>query len=228
MTTLFVTHPAGLNHLTPAGHPERPDRLRAIDKALEAERFYLLAREQAPMAEVDVITLCHPASYVEAIRNTQLLVQLFIVFFGLPSLGLRLDAGQAALIALSVNLGAYATEIIRAGLESVPNSQVDAGLALGLTRAQVLRHVVLYQAVKAVYPALASQLVLLMLATSIASQIGAEELFHAGAYIDSRTFRSFEVYAVTTATYLLLALMLKGLLGAVQAIAFGPMPRRRR
>ncbi len=167
-------------------------------------------------------------AYVEGIRNTPLLVQLFIVFFGLPSLGLRLGAGQAALIALSINLGAYATEIIRAGLESVPKSQVDAGLALGLTRAQVLRHVVLYQAVKAVYPALASQLVLLMLATSIASQIGADELFHAGAYIDSRTFRSFEVYAVTTATYLLLALMLKGLLGAVQAVAFGPAPRRRR
>jgi acetoin utilization deacetylase AcuC-like enzyme len=69
MTTLLVTHPAALNHLTPAGHPERPDRLRAIDKALEAERFHLLAREQAPMAEVDLIVLCHPASYVEAIRN---------------------------------------------------------------------------------------------------------------------------------------------------------------
>lgn len=168
------------------------------------------------------------AAYVEAIRNTPLLVQLFIVFFALPSLGLRLDAGQAALIALSINLGAYATEIIRAGLEAVPRSQVDAGLALGLTRAQVLRHIVLYQAVKAVYPALASQLVLLMLATSIASQIGAEELFHAGAYIDSRTFRSFEVYAVTTAAYLLLAVMLKGLLGAIQAVAFGPTPWRRR
>jgi len=69
MTTLLVTHPAGLNHLTPAGHPERPDRLRAIDKALEAERFQLLAREQAPMGEIDMVTLCHPMSLVEAIRN---------------------------------------------------------------------------------------------------------------------------------------------------------------
>jgi acetoin utilization deacetylase AcuC-like enzyme len=69
MTTLFVTHPAGLNHLTPAGHPERPDRLRAVDKALEAERFHLLVREQAPMAEIDQITLCHPADYAEAIRR---------------------------------------------------------------------------------------------------------------------------------------------------------------
>lgn len=69
MTTLLVTHPAGLNHLTPAGHPERPDRLRAIDKALEAERFHLLAREQAPMAEIDLVTLCHPPDYVAEIRN---------------------------------------------------------------------------------------------------------------------------------------------------------------
>ncbi len=69
MTTLFVTHPAGLDHRTPAGHPERPDRLRAIDRALEAERFQLLAREEAPMADVDVVALCHPTSYVEAIRN---------------------------------------------------------------------------------------------------------------------------------------------------------------
>jgi acetoin utilization deacetylase AcuC-like enzyme len=69
MTTLLVTHPAGLNHLTPAGHPERPDRLRAIDKTLEAERFQMLAREQAPMAEIDMITLCHPMSLVNAIRE---------------------------------------------------------------------------------------------------------------------------------------------------------------
>jgi len=68
-TTLLVTHEAGLNHVTPAGHPERPDRLRAIDKALEAERFQLLAREQAPMAAVDLVMLCHPRDYVEAIRR---------------------------------------------------------------------------------------------------------------------------------------------------------------
>ncbi len=69
MTTLLVTHPAGLDHLTPAGHPERPDRLRAIDKALAAGTFRGLRREQAPMAEIDLVTLCHPADYVEEIRN---------------------------------------------------------------------------------------------------------------------------------------------------------------
>jgi acetoin utilization deacetylase AcuC-like enzyme len=69
MTTLLVTHPAGLNHLTPAGHPERPDRLRAIDQALEDERFQSLAREQAPAATLETITLCHPMDYVEEIRD---------------------------------------------------------------------------------------------------------------------------------------------------------------
>jgi acetoin utilization deacetylase AcuC-like enzyme len=69
MTTLLVTHPACLNHLTPAGHPERPDRLRAIDQALEDERFQALAREQAPLATLDMITLCHPREYVEEIRD---------------------------------------------------------------------------------------------------------------------------------------------------------------
>jgi acetoin utilization deacetylase AcuC-like enzyme len=69
MTTLLVTHPACLDHLTPAGHPERPDRLRAIDRALEDERFQALAREQAPAASLDMIALCHPLDYVEEIRN---------------------------------------------------------------------------------------------------------------------------------------------------------------
>jgi acetoin utilization deacetylase AcuC-like enzyme len=69
MTTLLVTHPACLDHLTPAGHPERPDRLRAIDQALEDERFQALAREQAPAATLDMIALCHPLDYVEEIRN---------------------------------------------------------------------------------------------------------------------------------------------------------------
>ena len=107
---------------------------------------------------------CH--CYVEVVRNTPLLVQLFVVFFGLPSLGVKLGAGAAALVALSVNLGAYATEIIRAGVDSVHKSQVEAGLSLGLTNLQVFRHIVLYQASKVVYPALASQFILLLLATS--------------------------------------------------------------
>src|SRR3546814_4992718 len=91
-------------------------------------------------------------SYVEVIRNTPLLVQLFIVFFGLPSLGIRLEAMTAAVISLTINLGAYATEIVRAGLQAVPRSQVEAGHSLGLSGVQVFRHIVLMPALKMMFP----------------------------------------------------------------------------
>lgn len=165
-------------------------------------------------------------AYVEAIRNTPLLVQLFIVFFGLPSLGIRLDANQAALIALSINLGAYSAEIIRAGIESIRTSQIEAGRALGLTAGQTFRHVVLFQALKAIYPALASQFVLLMLTTSIVSAIGASELFHQAAYIESRTYRSFEAYALITVSYLGLTLGFRALFAALYWLIFVRRPTR--
>ncbi len=165
-------------------------------------------------------------SYVELIRNTPLLVQLFIVFFGLPSLGLRLNANDAAMIALSINLGAYGAEIIRAGIESIRRSQIEAGRALGLTALQTFRHVVLFQALKAIYPALASQFVLLMLATSIVSAIGASELFHQAAFIESRTFRSFETYTLITISYLGLTLGFRLLFSAIYWLVFVRRPAR--
>ncbi len=165
-------------------------------------------------------------AYVEAIRNTPLLVQLFIVFFGLPTIGISLAANDAALIALSINLGAYSAEIIRAGIESVRKSQIEAGRALGLTAVQTFRHVVLFQALKAIYPALASQFVLLMLATSIVSAIGATELFHQAAFIESRTYRSFEAYALITVSYLGLTLVFRLLFAAIHWAVFVRRPRR--
>ncbi len=164
--------------------------------------------------------------YVEAIRNTPIVVQLFIVFFGLPSLGIRFTASQAAIIGLSINLGAYSAEIIRAGIESVRKSQVEAGHALGLNRYQVFRHVVLFQALKAIYPALTSQFILLMLMSSIVSIIGANELFHTASFIDSRTFRSFEVYTAITLIYLCLTLMFRATFGAVYWAVFVRRPAR--
>jgi polar amino acid transport system permease protein len=160
------------------------------------------------------------ASYVEVIRNTPLLVQLFIIFFGLPSLGLRLSAEQAAVIALSVNLGAYATEIVRAGIEAIHKSQVEAGLSLGMSRLQVFRYVVLFPALRVIYPALASQFILLMLATSIVSLIAAEDLFHMAAFLESRTFRSFEIYLVVTGLYLVMALGFRAMFAVVYHFAF--------
>jgi polar amino acid transport system permease protein len=165
------------------------------------------------------------ATYVEAIRNTPLLVQLFIIFFGLPALGLRMTANEAAVVGLSVNVGAYLAEIVRAGIQSVHRSQVEAGLSLGLNPLQVLRHVVLFPAFKATYPALTSQFVLLMLATSIVSTIGATELFHVASFIDSRTFRSFEVYAVITLVYLALTILFRGGFAALYWLIFVRRPR---
>lgn len=164
--------------------------------------------------------------YVETIRNTPLLVQLFIVFFGLPAVGIKLVANDAALIALSINLGAYCAEILRAGIESVRTSQIEAGRALGLTAVQTFRHVVLFQALKAIYPALASQFVLLMLATSIVSAIGATELFHQAAFIESRTYRSFEAYTLITAAYLGMTLVFRALFSAIYWTVFVRRPRR--
>ncbi|MCG8358880.1 MAG: amino acid ABC transporter permease [Kiloniellales bacterium] len=158
--------------------------------------------------------------YVETIRNTPLLVQLFIVFFGLPSLGVKLTAWEAAVIGLSINVGAYITEIVRAGIEAVHHSQVEAGLSLGLSRLQVFRYVVLMPALKTIYPALASQFVLLLIATSIVSQISTEELFHMGGFLESRTFRSFEIYLVITGMYLAMALGFRGLFAVIHRLVF--------
>ncbi|HWJ87790.1 MAG TPA: amino acid ABC transporter permease [Pelagibacterium sp.] len=140
--------------------------------------------------------------YVEAFRNTPLLVQLFLIFFGLPYLGLRMSAEQAALFAVSINLGAYSTEIFRAGLMAIPKTQIEAGLALGMSRLQVLRHVVIVPALRIIYPALTGQLTLTLLGTSIVSAISASELTLAGARIESQTFRSLETFLVIAAIYI--------------------------
>lgn len=164
-------------------------------------------------------------AYVEAIRNTPLLVQIFIVYFGLATLGLRLGAFTAATIALVINVGAYTAEIIRAGIESVPRSQLEAARCLALSRWQVLRHVVLPPAIERVWPALTSQYVLLMLASSITSQISAEELTAVANRIQSDTFRSVETYLVVAAAYLALSLVMRVMFWAVGSVAF---PRRHR
>ena len=152
------------------------------------------------------------ALYVEAIRNTPFLVQLFFIFFGLPALGVKLDDWQAASLTMVVNLGAYCTEIIRAGVQATPRGQIEAAQALALTRAQVFRHVVLRPALAKVWPAIASQVVIVMLGSSVCSQIGAEELTFAANFIQGRNFRAFETYVVTAGIYLAMAIVLRRVL----------------
>jgi polar amino acid transport system permease protein len=144
--------------------------------------------------------------YIEIIRNTPFLVQLFFFFFALPAIGIRWSPYMAALVAMVVNLGAYATEIVRAGIESIPKGQIEAGLALNLSRVEIFRFVVLKPALRAIYPALTSQFILLMLASSVVSVISADDLTSVAANLQSETFRSFEIYIVITGIYLALTL----------------------
>ncbi|HEX8886994.1 MAG TPA: amino acid ABC transporter permease [Noviherbaspirillum sp.] len=163
--------------------------------------------------------------YVEAIRNTPLLVQIFIVYFGLASVGVKVDAFTAATAALVINVGAYTAEIVRAGINSIHPGQLEAAECLGLSRLQVLTRIVLPPAIERVYPALTSQYVLLMLASSITSQISAEELTAVANRIQSDTFRSVETYLIVAAAYLVLSLVMRLVFWCASYIAF---PRRRR
>jgi polar amino acid transport system permease protein len=149
------------------------------------------------------------AGYVELIRNTPFIVQMFFIFFGLPGIGLRLAAVPAAILAMTINLSAYGTEIVRAGLDAVAHGQREAGLALGLRPRTVFVRVVLPQALRAIFPALTSQIVITMLESAVVSQIAVRDLTYEADLIQSRTFRAFETYAVVTAIYLALSLLLR-------------------
>ncbi|WP_246259138.1 MULTISPECIES: amino acid ABC transporter permease [Chelativorans] len=152
------------------------------------------------------------AAYVEAIRNTPLLVQAFIIYFGLSSVGFRLDPLPAALVALVINCGAYSAEIFRAGFQSIPPAQKEAAESLALSKIQTFVYVILPQALRNIWVPLSGQFILIMLASSIVSQISAEELTAAASQIQSQTFRSFEVYVVLAALYLALSIVLKTVL----------------
>jgi len=154
-----------------------------------------------------VSRLC--GAYVEVIRNTPLLVQVFLVFFGLASLGWKVSAFTAALVSLVINVAAYSCEIMRAGMDSIHKGQLEAAECLGLTRRQVYWHVILRPAMEKVYPALTRQFVLLMLATSITSQISVEELTAIAARVQSETFRPFEAYILVAVAYLALSLLMR-------------------
>lgn len=163
--------------------------------------------------------------YVETIRNTPFLVQIFLVFFGFASMGWKVSAFGAALLALIINVAAYTCEIMRAGMDSIHAGQIEAAECLGLTKWQVYWHVILLPAMEKVYPALTSQFVLLMLASSITSQISVEELTAAASRVQSETFRPFEAYILVAVAYLALSLLMRIGMWAFGQIVF---PRRRR
>ncbi|MEO5765099.1 MAG: amino acid ABC transporter permease [Casimicrobiaceae bacterium] len=159
-------------------------------------------------------------AYVEFIRNTPFLVQLFVIYFSLPAIGIRFEAVTAALIGMSLNFAGYATEILRAGIESVPRSQIEAGHSLGFSRLSIYRHIIVFPALRAMYPALASQYILLMLGSSIVAAISVEELTGIINTLQSTTFRAFEFYFVATGFYLAMSIGMRIFLDATYWLLF--------
>jgi polar amino acid transport system permease protein len=146
------------------------------------------------------------AAYVELIRNTPFIVQLFFIFFGLPVLGLRLGPEWSSVIAMVINLGAYSAEIVRAGIVATPVGQIEAAMSLALSRMQSFIWVVLPPALQRIWPALVSQIIIVMLGSAVCGQISTQELSYAANLIQSRNFRAFEAFIVATVIYLALSI----------------------
>ena len=156
------------------------------------------------------------AIYVDFIRNTPLIVQLFFIAFGLPLLfGYVWPFWCHALLALSINFSGYFAEILRSGFASTLKGQLEAAAALNLSQATAFKSVIVPQALIKMYPSLSSQFIFLFLTTGVISEIGVVDLTHAGLFIDSRTFRSFEVFITLTVMYGLIALTFKTILQVI-------------
>ncbi len=150
--------------------------------------------------------------YVEFIRNTPLLVQLFFIYFGFSQINIEVPNYLAGLIGLVVNNGAYLTEIVRAGIEAIHKGQFEAGLSLGLSFPQLMRYVVFPQAFRVIYPPLCNQFIGIILWSSLVSTIAVEDLALRGKELVTETFRSFEVYTVVTLVYVVMTLTISGFL----------------
>jgi polar amino acid transport system permease protein len=166
------------------------------------------------------------AAYVEIIRNTPFLVQIFMIFFGLPTIGVQLDANEAALVAMVLNGSAYTIEIVRAGIESITAGQMDAAKAIGLRPLQSFRLVVLPQALKVMLAPLGSQFILLMLNSSIVSVVSADELMAAAQDVQSRTFRPFETYIIVFVIYFVVSMVFQAAFALIDRWAFAKAEQR--
>jgi polar amino acid transport system permease protein len=159
-------------------------------------------------------------TYVEIIRNTPFLVQIYIVYFGLPSVGIRISEMTAAIMSLTLYAGAYVTEIVRAGIQTIGTGQREAARTLGMSPYLTFRYVILVPAISAIFPALTSQFVLIMLASSVVSVISVPELTGVANDVQGLTFRSLEAYLVVAAIYLALTAVFKGAFTLIDRVLF--------
>ncbi|HIV37235.1 MAG TPA: amino acid ABC transporter permease [Candidatus Negativibacillus faecipullorum] len=146
--------------------------------------------------------------YVWVIRGTPLLVQLFVVFYGMPNIGILIDPFPAAVIVFSINEGAYMAEIIRAALESVPTGQMEAGRCVGMTYLQTMRRIILPQAMRTAFPSLSNSLISMIKDTSLAANITVTEMFMATQRIVARTYEPLALYIEVGLIYLLFCTVL--------------------
>lgn len=166
--------------------------------------------------------------YVEVIRNTPALVQIFLVYFGLPFFGIHLSAFVAGTAALAINAGAYLTETIRAGLQSVPRGQFEAARTLGLSKTNVFAHVVLPQAVRAVYPPVVNEFLQIILGSSLLSTIALNELTGVALTINGLTFQTINAFSVALVLYLVLTNLVSLGANLLSRVVFQPpLPRVR-
>lgn len=163
--------------------------------------------------------------YVEVIRNTPALVQLYFAYFGLPGIGIHLSPFVATVITLAVNGGAYNAEIIRAGIISVPTGQREAATVLGLSRASAFIHVVLPQALRAVYLPLINILIGLLLDTALASVIGLTEITHVAELVNSQTFETIPAYGLALVFYLIISNLIAFAAAWTRGVLFKPSLR---
>jgi glutamine transport system permease protein len=157
------------------------------------------------------------AAYVDFIRGTPLLVQIFLIYFALPILvGARIDPFLAAITACSINSGAYVAEIFRAGIQSIDKGQMEAGRSLGMTWAQTMRHIILPQAFKRIIPPLGNEFIAMLKDSSLVSVIGFEELTRRGQLIIARTYGSFEIWLAVALIYLLMTFAISRLVAYLE------------
>jgi len=149
--------------------------------------------------------------YIESIRSTPLLAQIYFLYFGLPSLGIRISEEVTGVIALTLNSGAYMAEIIRAGILSIPQGQTEAGIATGLSYPMRMRYIVLPQAIGATIPPLLGQAIVLVKDSALLSLISIAELTRAGQIMISERFMPAEAFLTTAVLYLLIYYVLKWL-----------------
>ncbi|MEQ1954643.1 amino acid ABC transporter permease [Mesorhizobium sp. CN2-181] len=159
-------------------------------------------------------------SYVEAVRNTPFLVQLFFIYFSLPQIGLRLSANEAAVITMVINFSGYTIEILRGGIQAIPIPQWEAGRSIGFSPGQIFLRIILPQAIRNTYSSLTSQFCLLLLGSSVVSAISANDLTAMANYIQSLNFRSFEVYIVTAGIYLVIVAVFKVVFALIWRLFF--------